>query len=304
MSSIPIRPLGQTGIQVSILCLGGGHIGRKSIDADLSVRIMQKAVDDGVTFFDNAWEYNDGESELRMGRALRGRRDKVFLMTKVCSRDRRGAERELEESLRRLETDRIDLWQFHEVNYANDPEWIFAPGGAAEAARAALKAGKVRFVGFTGHKDPAYLLEMLRHDFPWATVQLPVNVLDASYRSFQRQVLPELSKRGIGAIGMKSLGGEGQLVTGAGLSPQECRRYALSQPIASLVTGITSLEQLDQDVRIARELKPMAQAEQEELISRTRAIAGDGRFEWFKTTPFFDSKLHRDQHGFPEVLVR
>lgn len=304
MSSIPTRPLGKTGVQVSILCLGGGHIGRKDVDPDLAVRILQRAVDHGVTFFDNAWEYNDGESERRMGRALRGRRDKVFLMTKVCSRDRRGAERELEESLQRLETDRIDLWQFHEVNYANDPEWIFAPGGAAEAAQAAMKAGKVRFVGCTGHKEPAYLLEMLRHDFPWTTVQLPVNVLDASYRSFQRQVLPELEKRGIAALGMKSLGGEGQLVTKAGLSPDECRRYALSQPIASLVTGIVSLEDLEQDVRIARGFRPMSLAEQEELIRRTRAIAGDGRYEWFKTTPYFDSKFHRDQHGFPEALVR
>lgn len=304
MSSIPTRPFGKTGVQVSILCIGGGHIGRKDLDPDLAVRILEKAIDEGVTFFDNAWEYNDGESERRMGRALRGRRDKVFLMTKVCSRDRRGAERELEESLRRLETDHLDLWQFHEVNYANDPEWIFAPGGAAEAALAALKAGKTRFVGLTGHKEPAYLLEMLRHDFPFAAVQLPVNVLDASFRSFQRQVLPELEKRGIAALGMKSLGGEGQLVTRAGLSPDECRRYALSQPIASLVTGIMTMEQLEQDVRIARGFQPMSPAEQETFVQRTREIAGDGRFEWFKTTPYFDSKLHRDQHGFPEALVR
>ena len=304
MSSIPTRPFGKTGVHVSIICVGGGHIGRKEVDADLAVRILEAAVDQGITFFDNAWEYNDGESEKRMGRALRGKRDKVFLMTKVCSRDRRGAERELEESLRRLQTDHVDLWQFHEVNYANDPEWIFAPGGAAEAADAALKSGKARFIGCTGHKEPGYLLEMLRQDFPWAAVQLPVNVLDASFRSFQKQVLPELERRGIAALGMKSLGGDGQFVTRAGLSVEECRRYALSQPITSLVTGIMSMEQLEQDVRIARNFRPMSAEEQAEFVRRTREIAGDGRHEWFKTTPYFDSKFHRDQHGFPEALVR
>jgi aryl-alcohol dehydrogenase-like predicted oxidoreductase len=289
---------------VSILCLGGGHVGRATIDTPTAVRIVQKAIDEGVTFLDNAWEYNDGRSEEIMGEALRGRRRDVFLMTKVCARDRAGALAQLDDSLRRLRTDVIDLWQFHEVNYANDPEWIFAPGGAAEAAAEALRAGKVRYAGVTGHKDPQYLLAMLEHDFPWSAVQLPVNVLDANYRSFIRSLLPELQRRGIAALGMKSLGGEGQLVSQAGLSPADCIRYALSQPIASLVSGIDSLAVLDQNVRIVRDFRPMSADEQRAFEARTRAVAGDGRYEWFKTTPYFDSKYHRDQHGFPEKLVR
>jgi aryl-alcohol dehydrogenase-like predicted oxidoreductase len=305
LSSIPTRPFGKTGEQVSILSLGGGHIGRSGLDASLAVRILEQAIDEGITFFDNAWEYNDGESELRMGKALRGRRDRVFLMTKVCARDRAGAERQLEESLRRLGTDHVDLWQFHEVNYGNDPEWIFAPGGAAEAAEAALRSGKARFIGVTGHKDPAYLLEVVRQDFPLSAVQMPVNVLDAGFhKSFQKQLLPELEKRGIAAIGMKSLGGDGQFVREAKLSAAECIRYALSQPIASLVSGIDSLEILEHNVGVARGFEPMSPAEQEDFRRRTRAIADDGRYEWFKTTPYFDSKFHRDQHGFPEKLVR
>lgn len=303
MSSLPKRPLGTTGEEVSILAVGGGHVARQSIPSSEVIQIIQYAIDQGVTFIDTAWEYHGGRSEALIGEAIRGRRDDLFLMTKVCARDRAGATEQLEESLRRLGTDHLDLWQFHEINYDNDHDWIFAPGGAAEAARDALKSGKVRHVGFTGHKHPDFLLSMLEHDFPWATVQMPINVLDASFRSFGQRVLPELQKRGIAALGMKSLGGEGQLITKAGLTPQQCIRFALSQPIASLVSGMDSIEVVDQNVAIARAFEPMSPEELAELAKTTAEIASDGRHEWFKTTPYFDSKLHRDQHGFPDLLV-
>ncbi len=303
MSTIPQRLLGRTGESVPILALGGGHVGVLSIETSEVIRIIQYAIDQGVTFLDNAWEYNSGRSEVLMGEAIEGRRDQVFLMTKVCARDRAGAEKQLEESLRRFKTDYLDLWQFHEINYANDHELIFAPGGAAEAAEAALKAGKVKYVGFTGHKDPEYMLPMLDYEFPWSAAQFPVNVFDASYRSFTQRLLPELEKRGIAALGMKSLGGRGQFITEAGLTPGECLRFSLSQPIASLVSGLDSIAVVDQNVEIVRAFEPMTQQEQEKLVERTRSLAADGRLEWFKTTPYFDSKYHRDQHGFPTVLV-
>jgi predicted aldo/keto reductase-like oxidoreductase len=194
----------------------------------------------------------------------------------------------------------VDLWQFHEINYANDADWIFSSGGAAEAARAALAAGKVRYVGFTGHKDPAYLLAMLDHDFPWASAQMPVNVLDASFKSFIGGVIPRAVERGIAVIGMKSLGGSGQLVTRAGIAVEDCLRFALSQPIATLVCGMESTADIDQDVAVARNFRPMSAEEQQALIARTREVASDGRYEWFKTTQYFDSAPHRQQHGFPD----
>lgn len=304
MSGIPRRPLGKDGEKVSMLCLGGGHIGRAQLDPDDAVRIMQKAVDEGITFFDNAYEYNQGESERRMGRALEGRRDKVFLMTKVCSRDRAGAESQLHESLERLRTDHLDLWQFHEINYGNDPEWIFAKGGAAEAAEAALASGKVRHVGFTGHKDPSHLIKMLDYDFPWSCFLMPVNILDPGFhRSFIREVLPVAKEKGVSVLGMKSLGGMGQLVTGGEIPAEECLRFALSQPIASLVSGIDSLEVLEQNLRVARDFQPMDAREQQAAVERYRHLAADGRLEWFKTTQYFDSRVHRDQHAFPEVTT-
>ncbi len=296
--SIPTRKLGSTGEDLSIIGLGGGHIGSSSMTHREAVRLIRYAIDEGVTFMDNAWEYAEGRSEARMGEAIADRRDDVFLMTKVCARDRDGALRQLEDSLRRLRTDHIDLWQFHEVNYGNDHEWIFGPGGAIEAARVALESGKVRYVGFTGHKDPAFHLSMLGHDFPWASVQMPVNVLDASFRSFTRGVLPEAQKRGIGVIGMKSLGGSGQLITEAGLSPEELIGWALSQPISTLVCGMQSVEDIDQNVAIASGFAPMNEAEQAELVERTRSIATDGRYEYFKTMQYYDSPIHQAQHGF------
>lgn len=296
---IPLRVLGRTGLKVPIIGFGGGHFVGKNIDEQTSVRLVQAAIDEGVTFMDNAWEYHDGESERRMGIALQGRRDKVVLMTKVCARDGKTALAQLHESLRRLRTDVIDVWQFHEVNYDNDPEWIFQAGGAIEAALAAREAGKIRFIGFTGHKSPHILQKMLDQDFVWDTCQLPINAPDAHYRSFQREILPQLNARNIGAIAMKSLGGAGQFVTQLGLTPEQCRRYALSQPISTLVCGIQSMENLQQDVAIARNFTPMTAEEQNALLASIYTQATDGRHEWFKSTQRFDSQYHRDQHGFP-----
>jgi predicted aldo/keto reductase-like oxidoreductase len=298
-AGIPMRRLGKTELEVSVIGVGGGHLVRPYIDEQMSVKIIQTAIDAGVTFMDNAWEYHQGESERRMGLALKGRRDQVTLMTKVCGRDRETAEAQLHDSLRRLQTDVIDVWQFHEINYDNDPEWIFRVDGALEAALKAREAGKVRFIGFTGHKSPHILQNMLAKDFDWDTCQMPVNVVDAHYRSFQNEILPILNKRDIGVIGMKSLGGRGQLVTDLGLTAEQCRGYALSLPISTLVCGVESLENLQQDVDVARNFVPMSEVEQQELVDRVYEEATDGRYEWFKSTQFFDSQYHRDQHGFP-----
>ncbi len=298
---LPVRELGKTGLKVSIIGFGGGHCVRPDIDEQTTVRLVQMAIDAGVTFMDNAWEYHQGESERRMGLALKGRRDQVTLMTKVCGRDRKTAEAQLHESLRRLQTDVIDVWQFHEINYDNDPDWIFQSGGALEAALAARQAGKIRFIGFTGHKSPHILKSMLAQDFDWDTCQMPINVLDAHYRSFQKEILPTLNRRNIGVIGMKSLGGSGQLVTELGLTAEECRSFALSLPISTLVCGIESLENLQQDVEMARAFTPLSEAQQQELLASVYEEATDGRHEWFKSTQNFDSQYHRDQHGFPKI---
>lgn len=298
-AGIPVRELGKTGLKISIVGFGGGHFVRPESDEQTSVGLVQAAIDAGMTFMDNAWEYSDHESERRMGLALQGRRDQVTLMTKVCARDRATAEQQLEESLRRLQTDVIDVWQFHEVNYDSDPDWIFRADGAIEAAMAARQAGKIRFIGFTGHKSPHIMQKMLDQEFDWDTCQMPINVADAHYRSFQKEILPQLNQRGIGCIGMKSLGGRGQLITDLGLTAEECRRYALSLPISTLVCGIQTVENLEQDLAIARNFSPMSEDEQSALVSRVEEQAADGRHEWFKSTQHFDSQYHRDQHGFP-----
>ncbi len=301
-AGVPLRALGRTGLDVSIIGLGGGHLSRKHLTEADSIRLVQLAVDEGITFMDNAWDYWDGESERRMGKALQGRRDDVVLMTKVCGRDRETAEQHLHDSLERLQTDVIDVWQFHEINYDNDPEWVFRAEGAIEAAVAAQKAGKVRFVGFTGHKSPHILKSMFDMDFPWDTCQIPTNVVDYHFRSFTREVLPLAVEREIGIIGMKSLGGDAQIIKGAGLTAEECRAYALSLPISTLVCGIESEENIRQDAAIAREFVQASAGQLDELRERVREHATDGRYEWFKTTQYYDSKVHRVQHGFPEEL--
>jgi uncharacterized protein len=297
-SGLPTRILGRTGERVSILCIGGWHLGSVKDDAE-SIRLMQTALDEGITFFDNAWDYHDGRSEELMGRALAegGRRDKVFLMTKNCERDYEGSMRCLEDSLRRLKTDDVDLWQFHEMVYDNDPDWVFDKGGI-KAAIDARKAGKVRFIGFTGHKDPRIHLKMLDKPFDWDTAQMPINVMDAHYRSFQNQVVPVCLEKKVGIIGMKGYGGGNGILAGAGLTAAEAYRYSLSLPVATQVVGLTTLDQLKQAVALARSFTPLSAAEKSTLLARVQDAAGDGRYELFKSTITFDGVHHRKQHGF------
>lgn len=297
---IPRRPLGKTVEQVSIIGLGGYHLGTVQ-SRELAVRLVQEAVDAGVNFFDNAWEYNDHRSEEWMGFGLQGRRDKVFLMSKVCThgRDKNVAMEQLEESLKRLGTDHLDLWQIHEVIYENDPDLHFAKGGVVEALEEAKKQGKVRFVGFTGHKSPAIHLKMLAHDYPFDAVQMPLNCFDATYRSFEQQVLPELQRRGIAALGMKSLGGDGQPILYGVVKAEEALRYAMSLPVTTTICGIDSLDVLHQNVGIARGFKPMSPQEMQALRERCRPYSGDGHLELFKTTKKYDGRVGREQHGYP-----
>ncbi len=301
---IPRRPLGSTGHEVSIIALGGWHVGDVA-DKTEAIRIMHLAIDEGINFFDNCWDYHWGGSEEIMGKALiadGGKwRKRVFLMSKVCSREAKEVRSQVEDSLRRLQTETIDLMQMHEVNWDNDPEWVIEKGGLAELLKL-QKEGKVRYVGYTGHKSPAIHAKMLPvHN--WDTVQMPINVLDFHYRSFIHEMLPKLAEKKIGAIGMKSLGGGTKEAGGRFLANKVCTveeaiRFALSQQIASLVVGIDSMDVLKQDLKIAREFKPMSSAEANQLVARVKATAGDGRHERFKSTIDFDGPYHRQQHGF------
>jgi predicted aldo/keto reductase-like oxidoreductase len=297
---IPRRKLGRTGVEVCALGLGGYHLGAMKSQRE-AVRIVQAAVDGGITFLDNAWEYHDGRSETIMGRALAGRRPQVFLMTKVCThgRGRREALRQLEQSLARLRTDYLDLWQVHEVVYESDPERHAAPGGVLEALDQAKQQGKVRFVGFTGHKSPTIHQKMLRLGFPFDTCQLPLNCLDGTFRSFEREVLPDLVGRGIAPLGMKSMGGEGDLVKKKVVSAEEALRYAMSLPVATTITGIDSMKVLRQDLRLARGFQPMTASEMEGLRRRCAAAAADGRFELYKVSMRHEGSVGRKQHNFP-----
>jgi uncharacterized protein len=298
---IPVRTLGRTGERVSALGLGGYHLGAISSKGE-STRLIQAALDAGITFLDNAWEYHDGESELRMGRALAGsRRQRAFLMTKVCThgRDAKVAMRQLEQSLRRLRTDYVDLWQVHECVYFNDPERHFARGGVIQALDRAKREGKVRFVGFTGHKDPAIHLKMLSYDYPFDTCQLPLNCFDSTFRSFEQQVLPELERRGIAAIGMKSFGGSGDMLTKRAVRAADALRYAMSLDVATTVSGIDSMRVLRQNLAVARNFRPFSSKAMQALRTRCFELAGDGRFELYKTSAKHDGPVGREQHGFP-----
>lgn len=294
------RKFGRANIEVSALALGGYHIGMVKTQAD-ATRLVHEAMDAGVTFIDNAWEYNDGKSEQWAGVALQDRRDKAFLMTKVCTHGRNAkvAMQQLEQSLRRLKTDYIDLWQVHEVIYDNDPALHFAKGGVIEALERAKKEGKVRYVGFTGHKDPAIHLKMLSYNFPFDACQLPLNCFDANFRSFEQQVLPELNKRGIAVIGMKSMGGGGEPVKKGVITPQEALRYAMSLPVTTTVSGIDSLQMLRQNLSVARGFKPMNTEQLQALRDKFATFAADGRFELYKTSKKYDGAPGREQHGFP-----
>lgn len=298
-SGMPMREFGKTGVKVSALGLGGHHVGTAKDEAD-DIRLIQEAVDSGITFMDNAWDYHMGGSETRMGKALKGHRDKVFLMTKVCTHGRgaKVAMQHLEDSLKRLQTDHLDLWQIHEVAYHNDPELHFAEGGVAEALLKAKEQGKVRFLGFTGHKHPDLHLEMLRHDFPFDAVQMPLNVFDATFLSFEQNVLPELQRRGIAPIAMKSFGGTAEMIKKGVVTAEEALRYVLSLPVAVTVSGMNSGKILEQNLAVVRDFKPMSPTEMENLRERMAPMAADGRFELFKTTAMFDGNVGREQHGF------
>jgi aryl-alcohol dehydrogenase-like predicted oxidoreductase len=297
---IPRRPLGKTGVQVSAIGVGGYHLGSARTFEDAN-NIVAQAVDAGVNFFDCAWDYHGGKSEEWLGRALVGKRDKVVLMTKVCThgRDKTVAMQQLEQSLTRLRTDHLDVWQIHEVIYYNDPDLIFAPNGAIEALVQAKQQGKVRFVGFTGHKDPQIHLKMLAHNFPFDTVQMPLNCLDATFRSFETQVLPELVRRGIAPLGMKSMTGSGEVVAHGACTPQQALRYAMSLLVATTISGMESIDVLHQNLEVARGFQPMTAAEMRALREQVQFWASDGRYELFKTTKKYDGDEGRRQHQYP-----
>ena len=297
-NGIPYRELGRTGEKVSLVGIGGYHLG-KQVDPNESISIIRKALDEGINFLDNCWDYNGGESEIRMGKALRdGYREKAFLMTKIDGRNKATASSQLEESLRRLQTDRIDLLQFHEVIRDTDPDRIFAPGGALEAVIAAKKAGKVRFLGFTGHKSPDIHLKTLataaQHHFSFDTVQLPLNVMDAHFDSFEKKVVPVLVKNGIGILGMKPMGDHFILDTKTA-TPAECLHYAMNLPTSVVITGCDSPRILDQALQAARSFKPMTESEVSALLANTAEAARAGKYELYKTSHHFDGTVANPQ---------
>ena len=292
------RTLGRTGEKISAIGLGGFHIGIQKEEKE-SLAIIRSAIDRGITFMDNCWDYNDGGSEVRMGKALRdGYRDKVFLMTKIDGRNKAAAAKQIDESLQRLQTDHVDLMQFHEIIRMEDPDRIFAEGGAMEAMQEAKKAGKVRYIGFTGHKDPVVHLRMLEiateHKFRFDAVQVPLNVMDAHFRSFEHKVLPVLVKEGIGVLGMKSMA-DGLILKSKTASPVECLHYALNLPTSVVITGLDSMKLLDQAVEAARTFKPLSEEMVAELLARTSEAAAQGKFELFKTDTRFDGTAHNPQ---------
>ncbi|HEY7056461.1 MAG TPA: aldo/keto reductase [Vicinamibacterales bacterium] len=299
--SIPVRAFGRHANQsVSILGLGGYHLGLVS-SAREAITIVQAAIDAGITFMDSAWEYHDGESEHRLGRAIANRRDRVFLMTKVCThgRDSAVAMRQLHQSLKRLRTDYLDLWQVHECVYYSDPDRHFARGGVIDALDRAKREGKVRYVGFTGHKNPAIHLRMLSHGYPFDSCQLPLNCFDASFESFESRVLPELHRQQIAPLGMKSLGGEGAAVKKGVIRVEDALRYAMSLPVTTTISGIDSMRVLRQNVRIASGFTPLSRAQMDRLRHRFAPLAADGRFELYKTTAKHEGEVGRQQHGYP-----
>jgi predicted aldo/keto reductase-like oxidoreductase len=291
-ATMPMRTLGRTGVKVSLLGLGGFHLGIPHDDKE-AVRIVHAAMDHGVTFLDNCWDYNGGKSEERVGLALTdpSRREKAFVMTKLDGRTKDAAEKQLEQSLKRLRTDRIDLVQVHEVIRMEDPERVFGPGGAIEALVAAKKAGKLRFIGFTGHKDPAIHLHMIetaaKHGFVFDTVQMPVNVMDAHYRSFVKGVVPKAREKEMGVLGMKSLG-SGIILQSGAVEAVECLRWSMSQPVTVQITGCDTMGVLEQALSVALGFAPMTTAQQEKLLGRTAQAAAEGRYERFKTSGDFD----------------
>jgi predicted aldo/keto reductase-like oxidoreductase len=287
------RTLGRTGETVSAIGMGGFHIAQHGLTEKQSIRLVRSAIDRGITFMDNSWDYNEGQSEVRMGKALKdGYRQKVFLMTKIDGRTKDVAARQIETCLKRLRTDHIDLIQHHEIIRFDDPDRIFAKGGAMEAVVAAKTAGKIRFIGFTGHKDPHIHLYMLKvaaeHSFHFDTAQMPLNVMDAHYRSFGKMVLPELVKQQIGVLGMKSMG-DGVILKSKIVTPIECLHFALSLPTSVVITGIDKPKILDQAFEAAKTFQPMTRTQIARLLQKTKEVAMAGKYELFKTSSHFDS---------------
>jgi aryl-alcohol dehydrogenase-like predicted oxidoreductase len=289
---MPTRTLGRTGVEVSLIGLGGWHLGFKHLDEELATRMIRTAVDNGINFMDNCWDYNEGASEKRMGKALRnGYRERAFLMTKIDGRTKQEAAKQLDESLERLQTDYIDLVQHHEILRYEDPHRIFDAEGANAALLEARTAGKVRFIGFTGHKDPRihlYMLEVAReYGFVFDTVQMPINVMDAHYRSFEKLVLPELVKQNIGVLAMKTLA-NGAILKSKTVSAVECLQYAMNLPVSVVITGCESMENLEQAITAARTFKPMTDEQISSLLAKTAKAAARGEYELFKTTSIYD----------------
>jgi len=299
MNGIPYRTLGRTGENVSIVGIGGYHLGRPGVTASESIRIIRKGLDEGINFLDNCWDYNNGESEIRMGHALRdGYRKKAFLMTKIDGRDKVTASKQINQSLERLQTDRIDLLQFHEIIRESDPDRIFAPGGAIEAVMQAQKDGKVRFIGFTGHKSPDVHLKMLEtasaHKFTFDSVQMPLNVMDAHYNSFEAKVLPVLVKQNIGVLGMKPMG-DPYILHSKTVTAVECLNYSMNLPTSVVITGCDSLPILQQALDVARTFRPMSQKQVSALLAKTAQAAKSGQFELYKTGHHFDGTYQNPQ---------
>src|SRR6202161_4201394 len=296
----PLRKFGRSDAKISVLGFGGHHLG-DAPDEKTAVEIIHQAVDGGITFYDNCWEYRRGKTEVLMGAGLKGLREKVFLMTKTCPHGRDGslALQMLEESLHRLQTDHLDLWQVHGMAFDNDADLFIRPGGAAEALTKAKRDGKVRFVGFTGHHNPKVHLAMLNTGFPFDSVQMPLNAFDANFHSFEQQVLPELNRRGIAALGMKPICGHGDPVQKGVLTGEEALRYAMSLPVTTTITGIDTPEALQQALRVAQGFEPLQPSAMQALRKRCRQYAADGRFELYKLSLQFDNPEARLAHGFP-----
>lgn len=293
------RTLGKTGEKVSAIGVGGWHLSLKHVDEQLTIRIVRSAIDQGINFLDNSWDYNEGESEKRMGKALLdGYRDKAFVMTKIDGRSKKEAAKQLDESLKRLQVDHIDLVQHHEIIRFEDPDRIFDDEGANAALIEARDAGKIRYIGFTGHKDPhihLYMLEVAdRHGFEFDTVQMPLNVMDAHFRSFSKLVVPELVKRNIGVLGMKSMA-NGILLKSKTVTPIECLHYALNLPTSVVINGIDRMEFLDQALEAVRTFHPLTKRELDALLQKTASAAKMGEFEPFKTSSIFDSTAEHPQ---------
>ena len=295
---MPKRQLGKTGVSVSAIGLGGAHIGRAA-SPEMATKVIRYAVDHGITFMDNCWDYVDGEAERRMGAGLRdGYRQKVFLMTKFDGRTRQSCAKQIDESLQRLQTDHIDLMQYHENIRLEDPDRFFAAGGPLEALLEAKQAGKIRYIGFTGHKDPMVHLRMLemaqQNKFHFDSCQMPLNPMDYHFRSFTHQVVPKLVEQGIAVLAMKTMGG-GVLLQSKTVTPIECLHYALNLPTSVVITGMDSTERVDQALEAARTFKPMNKQQVEALVSKTKDAAAKGEFELFKTSIRFDGTARNPQ---------